>query len=133
MPMVPVEGMPMRLKPWTPLGRPWDGWRRTTWVLLGLFLCRGVMLLCVLPPLEGWDEYQHLAYIVHIVETGQAPVFNQSFVPKSLLTAAANLPQPHWAVQHLGPRRAVDYAAYWSGVSAASDAASEPPVPLYES
>ncbi len=38
-------------------------WRAIRRLLTALVLARGVMLMCVLPPLEGWDEYQHVAYV----------------------------------------------------------------------
>jgi hypothetical protein len=35
-------------------------------LLIAAFLARAPLYLCVFPPFEGWDEYQHLAYIVHL-------------------------------------------------------------------
>ena len=57
----------------------WDvtrarGWRAYCGLLVSLFLVRGMWLLCVIPPLEQWDEYQHVAYFQHLVEHGEAPV-----------------------------------------------------------
>ena len=36
-------------------------------------IARGAMLMCVLPPLEGWDGYQHVAYVHSMHETGRRP------------------------------------------------------------
>ena len=54
-------------------------------VLVGvLFFLRGLQLQCIYPPLEGPDEYQHIAYITYVEEQGQIPVFGKVMVPKSL-------------------------------------------------
>ena len=34
---------------------PGKAWRRFRVLLVGLVLCRGLVLLCVMPPFEGWD------------------------------------------------------------------------------
>jgi 4-amino-4-deoxy-L-arabinose transferase-like glycosyltransferase len=49
-----------------------------------LFFVRGVQLQCVYPPLEGPDEYQHIAYLTYIEEEGKIPVLGKALVPKSL-------------------------------------------------
>ena len=41
-------------------------WRRLRVLLVALVVCRGVVLLSILPPFEGWDEYQHVAYVEHM-------------------------------------------------------------------
>ena len=47
---------------------------------MGLFLARGLTDLCAMPPFEGWDEYQHVAYVVHLLETGRPAVLGQTEV-----------------------------------------------------
>jgi hypothetical protein len=39
-------------------------------LLAAVFVLRGIFLLAVLPPFEGWDEYQHLAFIAFLSEQG---------------------------------------------------------------
>src|SRR5436190_21331553 len=55
---------------------------RTWWLVASLFiaafLARGPLYLSVFPPFEGWDEYQHLGYIVHLDSTGTIPVLAES-------------------------------------------------------
>ena len=114
---------------------PRDWWLRYRILLVALFVCRGVLLLCVLPPLEGCDEYQHVAYVVHILETGRDPVLNQSFVPESLLRAMTGLPVPDATADRVaegGGQGVVGYAAFWSGKPAAAYQPPKQPVPLYE-
>ena len=54
-------------------------------VLVGvLFFFRGLQLQCIYPPLEGPDEYQHIAYLTYVEEYGQIPVPGKAIVPKSL-------------------------------------------------
>ena len=47
-------------------------WRRLRVFLVALVVCRGIVVLSILPPFEGWDEYQHVAYVEHMRQTGQA-------------------------------------------------------------
>ena len=49
------------------------GWLWFRMILTGLVLCRGLVLLCVMPPFEAWDEYQHVGYLAYLAETGRAP------------------------------------------------------------
>lgn len=76
-----------------PLPSPSLGWRFRL-VLVGLILARGVAELCVMPPFEGWDEYQHVGHIVHVLETGRRATLGTTEVPRSLLLAMEPLPQP---------------------------------------
>ena len=88
---------------------------RAWWLLAGLlitaFLARGPLYLSVFPPFEGWDEYQHLAYIAHLDETGSIPVAEESTrVSTTLRPLVAAIvgcddaaePPPG---EHFGPRR----------------------------
>lgn len=110
---------------------PRNNWHGFARVLVLLVLARGVVVACVLPPFEGWDEYQHVAYIVHILETGEDPVLRQTCVPKSLLRAAVQFPQPAAAIEQIEAAGAVDYATYWqSGPRPPAD--TLPDVPLYQ-
>lgn len=81
--------------------------------LVALFLARGVVTLCLFPPLEGWDEYQHVAYLQYLIDHDATPVARApgTVVSKSLLDALARLPQPeHMLEQGTGGR---GYRAYW--------------------
>ncbi|MCK6486555.1 MAG: hypothetical protein L6R00_20795 [Phycisphaerae bacterium] len=110
---------------------PRTNWRGFVRVIVLLVLARGVIIACALPPFEGWDEYQHVAYIVHILETGEDPVLRQTSVPKSLLRAVVRFPQPPAAVEQIEAAGAVDYATYWQrGPRPSAD--TLPDVPLYQ-
>jgi len=90
-------------------------WPRVRRLLVGLVLCRGVVALCVVPPFEGWDEYQHVGYVEHVRQTGQAPVLWKTSVSPQLLAEVVKFPQPPVAVKdQLGALGAVDYAAFWA-------------------
>ncbi|MCZ6681917.1 MAG: hypothetical protein O7B26_01960, partial [Planctomycetota bacterium] len=54
--------------------RQFSNWRRYCALLAVIFLVRGIFYLSVLPPFEGWDEYQHLAYVAFVAENGRSPV-----------------------------------------------------------
>src|SRR3954447_1718024 len=105
----------------TDLGRDESGsvpslgpWFRLS--LVGLVLARGLVDLCVIPPFEGWDEYQHVAYVTHILETGRPAVYGKAQVADSLLAAMIPaFPQPQHALEQLDSRLgAQDYATFWS-------------------
>ena len=88
-------------------------WRQFRCLLTGLFLARGICLLCILPPLEGWDEYQHIAYVAHVHETGRIPILGQTSVPASLRRALAGLPRSSTGTDGLGEIGVNGYREYW--------------------
>ncbi|MBN2054583.1 glycosyltransferase family 39 protein [bacterium] len=53
-------------------------------LIVMLFILRGIQIQCLYPPLEGPDEYQHVAYLIYLAEHHRLPVYGESFVPKSL-------------------------------------------------
>jgi len=89
-----------------------------------MFILRGWLFLCIFPPIEGWDEYSHIAYLAYYVEHGAPPVYFKSTVPTSLQPLLTSVPHSHWALKHLRPWGAQHYAEFWS------DAAPAPTVPL---
>lgn len=99
------------------MSTPADGtrlWQRFRLLLVALVVCRGLVFLCVLPLFEGWDEYEHVGYVVHVQETGRPAVLGETNVPASLLAEVVRYPQPKCVVDlQLGRLGALDYAAYW--------------------
>jgi hypothetical protein len=112
------------------------GWLWFRLILTGLVLCRGVVLMCVMPPFEAWDEYQHVAYLAYLAETGERPVLGQAYVPVGLLSRLSSFPQSQSALRQLSGWGAVDYATYWSRASRfeprAAGSLAETPIPLYQ-
>ncbi|AGA29973.1 glycosyltransferase family 39 protein [Singulisphaera acidiphila] len=101
-------------------------------LLVGLFVCRGLVYLGVLPIFEGWDEYQHLGYVVHVLETGQPAVLGQTNVPLSFLRELVKFPVPKRVAElQLGPYGVVDYKTFWS--DELRPAPRPGALPLYES
>lgn len=110
-------------------------------LVTAIFLLRAAALLTVLPPFEGWDEYQHLAHILYVVENGKSPTLGESEVPRSLYPAMAALPhcrldfgQTH-AIGSL-PYQAVDQhglqaRSYWDGPPTGVRQ-NAPSLPLYQ-
>ena len=99
---------------------------RAWWLLTGLlitaFLARGPLYLSVFPPFEGWDEYQHLAYIIHLDETGTIPVFNKSNVSAALRPLIAAMPHSQWGGDQVKEWGALSYAEFWNAPARASSA-----------
>jgi len=89
-------------------------WRRLRVLLVALVVCRGVVVLSILPPFEGWDEYQHVAYVEHMRQTGRAPVAGQTTVAPALLSELVKFPQPELATRQLHGVGAVDYSTFWN-------------------
>ena len=89
-------------------------WNRFRRLLVGLVVCRGLVYLCVLPPFEAWDEYQHVGYVEHVRRTGRTPVLNETTYPASLLPGVIAFPQCKYALEQIGHLGAVGYADYWA-------------------
>jgi hypothetical protein len=88
-------------------------------------------VLCVLPPFEGWDEYQHIAYIVYIKEQREIPRFGHSTVPQSMKDMLQRYPHPADDSAQAGAWGAKTYNEFW--VSEHNDVVKDvPPIPLYE-
>jgi len=96
-------------------------------ILVALVLCRGLVLLCVIPPFEGWDEFQHVAYIVHLSETGERPILGETIVPRSLQSRLSSFPHGPYALKMLKSTGAVDYATFWARPIAAAPKAPKLP------
>jgi hypothetical protein len=103
---------------------------------VGLVLWRGLVVLCVMPPFEAWDEYQHVGYIEYLIENRTRPNLGQADVPASLLARLPEFPQPQSALRQLGEVGVVDYATFWSRAGRGAGpgtAASRPArIPLYQ-
>ena len=65
-------------------------------LLMILFVLRGLILLCVYPPLEGIDEHKHLGYLAFVSDTKSIPVYGQSVVPAFLYKDLRNNPHSHY-------------------------------------
>jgi hypothetical protein len=107
-------------------------WRAYRLILLGLFISRGVVLLCVIPPFEAWDEYQHVAYVTHLAETGERPQFGTSSVAESLLREVILFPGADFAVDQLADVGLLSYEDYWADGASATFRPPSAPVPLYQ-
>jgi hypothetical protein len=96
--------------------RAWEdsrAWGLVAASLIVAFLARAPLYLSVFPPFEGWDEPQHLAYIVGLDETGSVPVMNESVVPHSLRPLFVGTPQSPAGTEQLRDWGALSYAEYW--------------------
>ena len=101
--------------------------RRFRALIVGLIVARGVLDLCVMPLFEGWDEYQHVAYVAHYLETGERAVFMQTRVPLSLLTAQREFPHSEVGRAQIAEfGRPEGYESYWRQRSGEGSPGSEP-------
>jgi hypothetical protein len=107
-------------------------WRLFTALLLGIYCLRGVMLSCVIPPLEMWDEYQHVAYIDFLSQHRGLPILFQTWAPTRLIKAAIRLPQSGLGYAQLRDAGAREYAYYWGNPHPIVFNASAPRITLYE-
>jgi 4-amino-4-deoxy-L-arabinose transferase-like glycosyltransferase len=108
-------------------------WRRFCALLLLLFLARAVFVLSVLPPFEGWDEYQHVAHIAYIAENGRSPVLmgENNVVPRSLYPGMVSLPHSRLGAEQMVHAGAKDYSTFWEG-ERPTVRADAGPVALYQ-
>jgi hypothetical protein len=89
------------------------GWWLIAGVLIAAFLARAPLYLSVFPPFEGWDEYQHLAYIVHLDRTGTIPVLGETPVSLALRPLVVAMPHSQWGRDQVREWGAVSYDDYW--------------------
>jgi hypothetical protein len=98
-------------------------WLAFCFCLALLFFIRGLILLSLYPPLEGFDEHQHIAYLVYMWETGEQPEYGKARIPPSLYSDLAANPQPDYGWQQLKSIGVMRYGEFWEGSRrAAADA-----------
>ena len=85
------------------------------WLLIVIFLLRGMAIQCLYPPLEGPDEYQHIAVIHYLVENRVLPVYGQSMVPVSLYDDIVANPHPNHSADHTRCIGAQSYETFYAG------------------
>ena len=105
------------------------GNRKFLMVLLFLFIIRGIQIQCLYPPLEGPDEYQHIAYLVYINENHQIPVYGQAFVPLSMYPSLVKTPHSEFDWQQTAQIGARRYEDFYNSPSIAIENAA---IPLYQ-
>jgi hypothetical protein len=103
----------------SPARTPSRAWWLVASFLITAFLARGPLYLSVFPPFEGWDEYQHLAYIVHLDETATMPVY-ESRVSLALRPLVAALPHSPSGAEQVQEWGALSYADYWNAPTRAT-------------
>ncbi|MCZ6698737.1 MAG: hypothetical protein O7D94_07400, partial [Planctomycetota bacterium] len=117
----------------TRMVRPFTDWRRYCALLAVIFLVRGIFYLSVLPPFEGWDEYQHLAYVAFVAQNGRSPVLRESMVPRSLYPALVKYPHATKFAQnqteHIGTR---SYKDFWVSDTVPTVSPSARDIDLYQ-
>jgi len=89
-------------------------WPGFCFCLCALFIVRGLMLLCLYPPLEGFDEHQHIAYLAYANENRDAPRYGVSRMPKSLYSDFAQNPNPVYGCEQLAAIGALPYSRFWA-------------------
>jgi hypothetical protein len=92
---------------------PSEHWFNYCALLISLFLVKSVVLMSIIPPFEGWDEYQHLAYMSYLDEFDAPPVLNKSFVSRDLLEKVAEYPVSKSMFDQVGATGAVEYKTYF--------------------
>jgi hypothetical protein len=90
------------------------------------------MLLCVIPIFEGWDEYQHVAYIQYLNEYKQRPVCQRSYVSNSLLKEAVHFPQPKYMQKQLASTGAYTYLEFYKLKTSPIYKQQHSKIPLYQ-
>lgn len=108
--------------------RWFSSWRRFCALLTLIFLVRGVLVLSVLPPFEGWDEYQHIAYIVFLLENDRPPVLHEdNDVPRSLYKDLVKFPHSRLAAEQIRGIGGLSYDEFWQA-DPPPDVPLDPPI-----
>lgn len=100
---------------------PSRAWPFVAGLLIAAFIARAPLYLCVFQPFEGWDEYRHLGYIVHLDETGTLPLY-ESRVPLAIRPLVVALPHWPWGRETMRQWGALSYAEHWTTPAQAADA-----------
>jgi hypothetical protein len=80
-------------------------------LLVALFLVRGFILAAMMPPFEGWDEYQHVGYIDHFARRNEPAVYPQAMLDAAYLRSVARFPRADEVP--LTGYGAATYSQYW--------------------
>jgi|BioPla2DNA2_1021312.scaffolds.fasta_scaffold16250_4 hypothetical protein len=99
---------------WSLLKRNWGRYGIFAVSLAILFLLRGLVLLCVYPPLEGCDEHKHVGYLAFLSASNAIPVYRQSFVPPEIYPALRTVPHSRYGAKELTAIVGMDYEQYWA-------------------
>ncbi len=99
------------------------------WLLIVIFLLRGLAIQCFYPPLEGPDEYQHIAVIHYLAENHALPVYGQSKVPVSLYDDIVANPHPNHSADQTRRIGAQSYETFYAGKPVRT---SDVPINLYQ-
>ena len=92
---------------------PHGHWWRFCFLVWLWFVARGVVFVSAIPPLEMWDEIQHVAYVHRIAAGGEPPILYETAVSRDVLRAAATVPQSSFGVHRsIG---AVTYKEFFAG------------------
>ena len=111
---------------------PRNNWKKFC-TLLGIFIVvRGILYLCILPPFEGWDEYQHVAYIQYLIEKNKAPLIDQAVVSRNLLARLTAYPQPQLMVDQIRSTGARNYESFYNSNSEIVFNNNHPNISLYQ-
>ena len=99
------------------------------WLLIVIFLLRGMAIQCFYPPLEGPDEYQHIAVIQYLVENRSLPVYGEAKVPVSLYDDIVANPHPNHSADQTRRIGAQSYETFYAGTPVRT---SDVPINLYQ-
>ena len=83
--------------------------RKVVFCLWAIFLTRGLILACIVPAGEMWDEYSHLAHVDFWARYHTQAIYGQSLVDFRLLKDLNQLPLP--VAADLG----FNYSDFWGG------------------
>ncbi|HPF40153.1 MAG TPA: glycosyltransferase family 39 protein [Phycisphaerae bacterium] len=109
-------------------------WRRFCLLLTLLFLVRGVFVLTILPPLEGWDEYQHIARLAFQDETGKSPAIgDRPDVPHSLFQTLRRFPNSETSRSHTSRFGGRTYGDFWTTTDTPANVNDDVSIFLYQS
>lgn len=107
-------------------------WKRICLAIALLILVRGILVLSVLPPFEGWDEFNHVSYVVYLKEQKQLPILGSSNMPESMAGMLASYPHPwgDWAQTGTNGWGSRTYDSFWK--TQTNDGVTRRPVAIYE-
>lgn len=111
-----------------------SGWNRFCMLLTIVFVVRGVFVMSVLPPFEGWDEYQHIARLAYRMDNGDAPdIAVRPDVPHRLFRNLRRYPHSETSAPHTSRFGGRTYEEFWTSKPPSTAPADEVSIFLYQS
>jgi len=93
---------------------PTENWPLFCFLLLCFVMLKGIAYLAIMPPFEGWDEYQRVGFIKYLEDHHERPILDKSFISRELVEDIVPHPVPQAMFDQIHATGAVVYKDYFA-------------------